>query len=64
MHYLELPAAVVDWSVAAEEDALEGLSELRTEDGVNNLQGELLNQQCTGMKTALITIWFDNNLSN
>jgi len=42
MHYLELPAAVVDWSVAAEEDALEGLSELRTEDGVDNLQGGII----------------------
>lgn len=39
MHYLEFPAAVVDWSVAAEQDALEGLTELRTENGINDLQG-------------------------
>lgn len=38
MHYLEFPAAVVDWSVAAEEDALEGLPELRAENCVDDLK--------------------------
>jgi len=54
MHYLELPAAVVDWSVAAEEDALEGLTELRAEDGVDDLQERTFIQQWKGKWEAVL----------